>query len=395
MQEKIERVYLDYAAATPARKEVVEAMYPYWQSCFANASAIHAEGLQARRAIENARRQVSKLLGTRPEQTIFTSGGTESNNLAIAGVLEDKRRSGLTYDQMEVVTSPIEHSSVSETLEHYSKKGVRVRMLPVTNLGLIDLAQAGDFFSEDTVLLAISLVNSEIGTIQPVGKVVRQLRKKQSGFGRRAVVHVDASQAPLWLSCRLDSMGADIVALDAGKCYGPKGVGVLVYRHGLSLSPAVWGGGQEFGLRSGTENTPLIVGMETALGIAQREYKERSERVSLVRDHGLKFLEESIPGLELNGCRDRRVANNINFSISGIDGEFAVVVLDRYGFACATGSACASGSNEAGSAVVNAISRDVSRARSAIRVTIGEETVKKDLEEMAKCLAKNIHLLQR
>jgi len=374
---KNKRIYLDHAAATPVRKEVLKAMEPYWQSVFGNAGAIHQEGAAAKRAIEEARTSLARVLHVRPEGVVFTGSGTESNNLAIMGIVKALHAKGMAYADMEVVTTSIEHPSVSSTLSELRCWGVSVVTLPLGEDGLVDVSACAKVFTPKTVLVACAYVNSEIGVIEPVGKIARLAKEAARSFGTHIYMHVDAAQAPLWLSCELDKLGADTLALDAGKCYGPKGVGVLAFAHGVSFLPVTFGGAQEGGLRPGTENTPLIVGASKALITAQGGYKERSEKVAKKRN---TFIEKllALEGVFLNGSRTHRVANNINISIPGIDSEFAVIVLDEKGIACSTKSACG-GAKGDGSSVVRALTGDEARARSTLRFTLGEETTDAEL----------------
>ncbi len=225
-------------------------------------------------------------------------------------------------------------------------------------------------------------MNSEIGTVQHVGKLTRIVRASEKKYDSRIYVHIDAAQAPLWLSCELDKLGVDILTLDAGKCYGPKGVGVLAFRYGVSLKSFMFGGSQEGGLRPGTENTALIVGAVEALCIAQEAYQVRSSEIQQLRDSFIEDL-ESIEGVVLNGSKESRVANNVNISIPGIDSEFAVISLDQQGIACSTKSACGGAKGE-GSSVVKAVTHSDERALSTIRFTLGEETTKDEVKQAGK-----------
>lgn len=387
------RVYADFAAATPLRKEVEDAMRPYWRSSFGNASAIHAEGLAAKRGIEAARSQIAQLLHVRSEGVTFTGSGTESNNLALIGVVEGLHQTGRAYADMEIVAAPIEHPSILETLEHLRARGVRITHLPIGEDGRIDVAAAAAAFSPQTVLLTCAYVNSEIGVIQPLQGLSRAMKAFAEKNGTSILFHTDAAQAPLWLPCALDQLGVDLLSLDAGKCYGPKGIGILARRHGIALAPILFGGPQEGGMRASTENVPLIIGAEVALRIAQERYKERAAKTIQVRDELIRRLCE-IPGAVLNGSASERVANNVNISIEGMDGEYAVVVLDSRGIAASTRSAC-SGAAGSGSTVVRAISGSEDRASSTLRFTLGESTTHSDIARIARELhAHVLHMRQ-
>lgn len=381
---KKKRIYLDYAAATPVRSRVQEVMKPYLSEHFANASAIHREGVLARQAIEDARERIARLLKARPEHVYFTGSGTESNNLAILGTLEARRAAGVAYEDMEIISTRLEHPSVAQALKHAVSLGVRVHYAEVDETGLIDQVSFSSLLSEKTVLCTFAYINSEIGVIQEVGKLVRTVRAFEKKTAARIYVHIDGAQAPLWANCEIDRLMVDMISLDAGKCYGPKGMGLLVLRHGTELSAITHGGPQEGGLRPATENVPGIVGTAEALTLAQEQYEDRVARVQRVRD---TFIAEllKINGVVLNGHQEKRVANNVNISIPGIDSEFAVVVLDEAGVACATKSAC-SGTDGAASSVVMAISNDTVRAQSTLRFTLGEDTTTTEVTKTAKLL---------
>ena len=388
LKPKKKRIYLDYAAATPIRQAVIDLMKPFLRDQFANASAIHQEGVKARLAIDAAREKVARLLKARPEHVYFTGSGTESNNLAILGVIEAKRVAGVAYADMEVLSTRIEHPSVTQTLLYIEGLGVQVRYAAVSEEGLIQAESLQQLLSEKTVLVTFAYVNSEIGTVQEVGKLTRVVRAFEKKHTCRIYVHADAAQAPLWLSCELDRLMVDMLSLDAGKCYGPKGVGVLILRHGVVLSPVLHGGPQEGGLRPATENVAGIVGAAEALRIAQAHFDGRVQKVTHLRNFMIGALLE-IEGVVLNGSQAHRVANNVNISVPGIDSEFAVVVLDEKGIACSTKSAC-SGAAGGGSSVVMEISNDASRATSSIRFSLGEETTHTELKRVVATLQEHV-----
>ncbi len=382
------RIYLDYASATPVRAEVIEAMAPFWNGDFGNAGAIHKEGVRAKQVIVSAREKLARILHVRPQGIVFTGSGTESNNLAIIGVIEARVQAGVAYSDMEVISTSIEHASVLKVLEYLKTRGVHVIYTAVDEDGVINAETFKKNLSGKTVLVTCALVNSEIGTIQPVGKLSRIIRSFEKEEETTILFHVDAAQAPLWLSCALDSLGVDVLSLDAGKCYGPKGIGVLAFRHGVHLVSHLFGGDQEGGLRPGTENTALIVGAVESLCIAQDTHKTRSERVTSLRDRLFAQL-EMIDGVMVNGSRKERVANNVNISIPGIDSEFAVITLDEKGIACATKSACG-GAKGDGSSVVFAITQDKKRAMATIRFTLGEATTALELERTVAILGEHV-----
>jgi cysteine desulfurase len=385
---KKKRIYLDYAAATPTRRVVLKRMLSYFTEHFANAGAIHQEGVAINNAVKEARKEMAQTLRIRPQGIVFTASGTESNNLALFGLVAKKHNSGVAYADIEVVSTHLEHASVTQVLLQLEKLGVQVKYASVDEDGMIDARQFEAYLSPKTVLVTFAYVNSEIGVIQDVGKIARIIRAYAKEMGTKIHIHLDAAQAPLWLPCALDQLGVDSLSLDAGKCYGPKGIGVLASVHSDAYDPYLFGGGQEGGLRPGTLNTPLIIGGVAALVHAQKHHEVQSMKVMKLRDFFIQKLLE-IEGALLNGSLEHRVANNVNVSIKDIDAEFAVISLDAMGVACATKSACG-GAKGDGSAVVRTITGDAARALSTIRFTLGEETTKAQLEETVSLLKKHV-----
>ncbi len=396
-KSKPTRIYLDHAAATPLLPAVVEAIRTVEARHFANPSAIHAEGVAARREIDGARTSLARLLGVREPGIIFTGSGTESNNLAIIGAVYAKHKQGVLFSEMEVVTTVIEHPSVLQTVAFLETLGVVVQRLGVNELGHLRVAELEAVLSPKTVVVTFAYVNSEVGVIQKVGRLARVVRAYEKTNGTRIYVHLDAAQAPLWLPCQLEPLHVDLMSLDAGKCGGPKGVGVVAMRHGVALAPVLFGGPQEGGLRPATENVVGIVGAVAALEEAQLGYKARAAAVSKLRDTFIEQLLE-INGVVLNGDKEDRVANNVNISIPGIDSEFAVICLDAAGIACSTKSAC-SGAGGGGSVVVKAMISDIPpessngqavRATSTIRFTLGPDTTAVELSHTVAVLKVHI-----
>jgi len=386
------RIYLDYASATPVRKEVIHVMKPFFSEVFGNAGSIHQEGVTAGGAISVAREKLARLLHVRTEGIVFTGSGTESNNLALLGVVSSLYAKGVAYADMHVVSTRIEHASILEVLSHFSSLGVTVVYADVLATGLIDTKAFEKLITPQTILVACAYVNSEIGVIQPINKLARIIRASEKKFGTKIVFHVDAAQAPLWLSCSFDAVLCDTMALDAGKCYGPKGVGVLARRHGVELTSPLYGGNQENGLRPGTENTPLIVGAVEAITLAQQGYEQRSVQASKLRDAFIEML-ETIEGVVVNGHKTERVANNINISVDRLDAEYAVISLDEAGVACSTKSACG-GARGDGSSVVRSITGDNARALSTIRFSLGEDTTQRELTQVTKLLREHVDFMR-
>ncbi|HEU4677275.1 MAG TPA: cysteine desulfurase family protein [Candidatus Paceibacterota bacterium] len=379
------RVHLDYASATPVSERVFDAMRPYFRDVWANPSAVYEEGVIARAAIERARTDLARTLHVRPAGITWTSGGTEANNLAIVGTIEARRKDGMAYEEMEVLSMRIEHPSILETLTRLKERGVRVTYLPVDGDGLVSVDDVSRALSKRVVLVTYAYVNSEIGVIQDVKGISRAVRKWNDANEGTILTHVDASQAPLWLPCALDSLGVDMMTLDAGKCYGPKGVGALVRRAHVALEPVLFGGGQESGLRSGTENAALIIGAARAFQDAQSEHEALAKRVATLRDGAFDRILKEFPDAVVNGSKESRVANNVNVSFPGTDVEYAVIWLDAKGIATSTRSACgAAGKN--GSDVVREMTKDEARALSTIRFTFGRESTMSDISRAIHAL---------
>lgn len=387
---KKSRIYLDYAAATPLSKKAFVAMKPFLTENFGNASAIHAEGAIARQAIEEARTRTATSLQVRPEFVTFTSGGTESNNLAIIGTIEHLSSQGRSFVDMEVVTTKIEHPSVMNTVKALEARGVIVKYVGVDAEGFVSLSELQTLLSQKTVLFSVAYANSEIGVIQKIHAIKKSLTAAEKKFNTKIMFHLDAAQAPLWLSCKFDSLQADMLALDVGKCNGPKGVGILVRSRRAMLTPVLFGGGQESNLRPGTENVAGVVGASVALEEAQKDFKTRAEKTMMIRDTAIKHVQAEIPQAILNGpTGGDRLANNINISIPGLDTEFATVVLDKHGFAVSTKSACA-GAGGGESAVVKAISNDSQRSTSTLRISLSPDTTLQNIKDLTKVLKSHI-----
>lgn len=385
-------MYLDYAAATPVAPEVMRVMHAHEKQYVGNASGVHREGVLARRVIEDARELLARVLRVTSREITFTSGGTESNNLAIEGVLRAQIESGRSWSDMEVITTPLEHPSVLALCEALKDRGVTVHYVPVSSEGLIDMEALTDCINKNTVLITFAYANSEIGVVQDVKQITKRIRlHKKEHDTELPYVHLDASQAPMWLPCQVDSLGVDLMTLDSGKCEGPKGAGVLVHRSRVPIHNITYGGSQESGLRAGTESTSRIVGAVRAFARAQESHVSRSERVSKVRDYAIERIEKEIEGATLNGDTQKRIANNINISIEGIDGEYAVVYLDQHGIAASTRSACEGGQGS-GSHVVRALGNG--GEDNTIRLTLTPETTKRDMDRAVRALKAHVSLME-
>ena len=384
------RVYLDNAATTPIDSDVVEAMMPYLTEKFGNASSIHYFGQETRAAVDKARQQVASLINCRPTELVFTSGGTEANNLAIRGLLEAQVKPNIPS---HIITSAIEHPSVSSVCEDLEKRGVRVTYLPVHESGVVRLSDIEAAISDDTVLISLMAANNEIGTLQPVaevGKMVRTLRNE----GRKIWFHVDAVQAAGKIPLDVEEIGCDLMSVSAHKIYAPKGVGALFVRRGTRLHQQNVGGRQERGVRGGTESVPLIVAFGKAAEIAEERLKEDGRRLGELRDVLEDRVFERIDDAFLNGDRETRLPNISNISFSGVEGEGLLINLDMHGIAVSTGSACSSGSLEP-SPVIRALGRNDDLARSAIRFSLGRENSIDDIDRLLEVLPASVANLRR
>ena len=382
------RIYLDYAAATPVREEVQKAMSLCDREVFANASAIHKEGQKAKEVLETARQSLATSLRVRQDDVVFTSGGTESNNLALKGAIEAMRKGGVRTEEIELISLATEHPSVLNTLKELESVGVKVFHAPIDHDGLVILSEFKKLLSPRTRLVSIAYANSEIGVVQDLSGIGRAIKAFEKENGLMVLFHADASQAPLWLPCALDALYVDMMTLDAGKCRGPKGVGVLVARPRAKIASVSFGGSQEKGLRPGTEPVSSIVGASLAVTLAQEEYKKLGGRTQKMRDRWIREL-QNIDSVVLNGSPTNRLPNNINISIPGLDTEFAVVTLDAAGIATSTKSAC-SGAGGGYSHVVFSMTGDLSRASSTIRFTLGPDTTYGELRATTLALKKHI-----
>ena len=370
----MDRIYMDYAATAPVLPEVLNAMLPFFISGFGNPSGIHANGRETRKAVEHARRQTAKVLGAESREIFFTSGGSESNNLAVQGTAFALREKG-----NHIITSQIEHPSVLNTCRWLEKHGFRITYLPVDPDGTVDPESIRETISPDTILVSVMTANNEIGTVQPVARIGEICREKG------VVFHTDAVQAVGMLKTDVREMNADLLSLSAHKFHGPKGTGALYIRTGVRVDPVIHGGSQERGLRAGTENVPGIVGLGKAIETAESEREENAARIRELRDLLISRIAGSIPGARLNGHSERRLPNNCHFSFSGIESEALVLRMDLAGVSVSGGSACTSGSMEP-SHVLQAIGLKDEMLRSGIRMTLGKETTREEIERTAQIL---------
>lgn len=387
------RVYLDNSATTPVDPRVLDAMMPYLTDKFGNASSIHYFGQETRAAVDKARHQVAGMLNARPAEIVFTSGGTESNNLAIRGLIESiiALRSDVSIPP-HIITTQIEHPAVKMACEDLENKGVSVTFLPVGENGVVSIADVENAITNNTVLISIMTANNEIGTLQPVSEIGRYVRDQRRA-GRKIYFHTDAVQAVGKVPIDVEEIGCDLLTLSAHKFHAPKGVGALYVRRGTRLHAQNIGGRQERGFRGGTEPVPLIAGMGTAAEIAGTELADENERLAALRDRFEDNILERIDGSHLNGDRSLRLPNISNISFDGIEGEALLINLDMQGIAVSTGSACSSGSLEP-SPVIRALGADDQRARSAIRFSLGRMNTEEDVDAVLDALPRSIENLR-
>jgi len=382
------RVYLDNSATTPIDKEVFEAMLPFLTEKFGNASSIHFFGQEARAAVDRARHQVAEIVNARPNEIVFTSGGTEANNLAIRGLVEANEKYG-----KHIITSEIEHSAVKEVCADLEKRGYEVTYLPVYDDGIVRLEDIKNAIREDTILISIMTANNEIGTIQPVeeiGKLVRDLRES----GKKIWFHTDAVQAVGKIKVDVEEIGCDLLSISGHKIYAPKGVGALYARRGVRLHKQNIGGHQERERRGGTENVPFIAAFGKACEIAKNKLSENAENLQILRDRFESEVGENISHLVFNGNREKRLPHISNLSFRFIEGEGLLINLDMNGIAVSTGSACSSGSLEP-SPVIRALGRNDELARGAIRFSFGKENSAEDVEYLLEVLPKAVENLRK
>lgn len=390
------RVYADAAAATPlsprARKELMRLLESY-----GNAGALHKEGVRASREFEKARAMVARAISAHPDEIVFTASGTEANNLALQGVLRPRL---LALGELSAVTSAIEHHSVLEPLRALEREGLSLTELPVTPQGMVDPKAVRDAINDTTVIVSVQWVNSEVGAIEPlreIAKEIRRIRKERGEHGLPLYFHTDASQAPLWLPMAVERLGVDLATLDAQKVMGPKGVGALYIRRGVELEPLLLGGMQEGGLRPGTPNVPLVGAFAVALDEAAKYAEERATRAEEVRNVLMERIVQRVPEVILNGPSiegGERVANNLNISIPGLEAEMAVLSLDALGVAASTKSACAVGEDEP-SHVIQALGVPQELSGTAIRITLLPTATLGDADRIAKALYETVRRYRR
>jgi len=360
--------YMDHSATSPVNPEVLQAMLPYFKESFGNASTIYTLGMEARTAMENGRKHVASLIGAKPEEVYFTSGGTESDNIAIKGTASRLKGKG-----NHIITSAIEHPAVEETCKYLEKNGYQVTYLPVGEEGIVKVSDVEEAITPETILITVMHANNEIGTIQPIKEIGALAREKGIYF------HTDAVQSVGKIPVNVGDLNVDMLSISAHKLHGPKGIGALYIRKGVRIDPLFHGGGHERGMRPGTENIPGIVGLGKACQIARDNMETNMEYVSSLRDRLIKGVMGEIEQSYLNGHPTKRLPNNANFRFSSIEGESLVLQLDAKGINASTGSACSSKKLEP-SHVLMAIGLKEVDAHGSLRISLGSENTPEDID---------------
>ena len=370
-------IYLDYSATTPVDPRVLEAMMPYFSASFGNPSSVHRYGQAAEAAVDSARESVAAVLNCRPEEILFTSCGSESDNLAIRGAAYAMReRTGARW----ILAARAEHPAVTKTLLHLEQyEGFQIEWLDVDEQGMVTPGIVSRAICDSTAIVSVMYANNEIGTINPIREIAEVCREKNILF------HTDAVQAAAYLPVDVRALGVDMMSLGAHKFYGPKGVGALYVRKGTPLVSHLTGGGQEFNLRAGTQNVPYIVGFAEALRLTNEERPQRVTHVQPMRDRVIGSVLESIPDARLTGHMDSRLPHHASFAFKGVDGNLLLTLLDAAGFACSSGSACKTGNPEP-SEVMNAIGLSRDWGLGSLRVTLGIQTTPADVDSFLNAL---------
>ena len=387
----MERIYLDSAAATPLNKKALEAMAPYLTDSFGNPSAIYQEGSNAKSAISNARLTTARVLHCHLDEIYFVGGGTESDNLAIQGVVQAYYRKNSKNGKNQrphIITSVIEHPAVLNTVKELEKREtIKATYISVDENGLVNLKELKESLLDTTILISVMYANNEIGTIQPIKDIVKIVREFKGGRSvSHPYVHTDACQAMNYCDTNMEQLGVDLLTFSGAKIYGPKGVGALFARRGVNIESIIYGGGQEGDLRSGTENVSGIVGMAVALEIAEEMKENEVERLISLRDYFIKEILEKIPGAILNGDKIKRLPNNVHIAIPNIDNDVLVIELDARSIACSAQSACKSSKAELNIISILNDARKLSNRSiftgqvGTLRFSLGRQTSKKDID---------------
>ncbi len=383
-----ERIFLDYASSTPLLPEARKSMEEYFRDDFYNPSAIYLEGKKIRDELNNFRTEIARLLHVSAKDIIFTSGGSESDNLALLGVFEAFNHK---LEKPHFIISDIEHSAIMEAAKEIERRGGEVTKIRVNEEGIVSVEEIKNSLKANTVLVSVMLANNEIGTIEPIAKIARIVKEyRKEKETRFPYLHTDASQGANYLSLDLESLGVDMLTLDGGKIYGPRGSGILAVRPGVEIKPIIFGGGQEKGLRGGTENMALISGFSTALLIVQSDRLEESKRLEKIKKYFLEDIKSNFNGVLINTPTDVSLPNIVSISTPNILGELIAIKLNKEGILVSTGSSCGTFKNEGGSVTIKAIGRK-HLSESTLRFSFGRHTTLNDIKHALNILKKIIH----
>jgi len=379
-------IYFDYAATTPVDQRVLESMLPYFSENFGNSSSIHDFGRLAENALDQSRENIADVINCSPNEVLFTSCGSESDNLAIRGVaFSERNRRGANH----ILISPVEHHAISQTARQLADHfNFDLEFIPVDSYGMVNPSDVYKLLRSETAIVSIIHANNEIGTINPISEIGAICQQKGVPF------HTDSVQGAAHLPIDTKSLNVDLLSIGAHKFYGPKGVGVLYRRNGINLLPTQTGGSQEFGLRAGTHNIPYIVGLAKALGYAQSDFDQRNSSLSFYRDHIIGYILEEVPNCSLTGHPTSRLPNHASFVFKGVDGNKLLMLLDIEGFACSSGSACKTG-NPQPSDVLLATGISPEWALGSLRITLGAFTTKDDIDSFIKILPRQIEKVRK
>lgn len=374
----MKRIYMDHSATTPVAPEVLQAMLPYFSDKFGNASSLHSFGQEAKKALEDSREKIAKILGANPEEIVFTSGGTESDNLALKGIAQRNKDKG-----KHIITTSVEHPAILETCGKLEKEGFAVTYLPVTGEGLVDLAALEAAIRPDTILISVMHANNEVGTIQPLEEIGRLAAEKD------IYLHTDAVQSVGKIPTDVNALGVDSLSLSAHKLYGPKGVGALYIRRGTKLENIMQGGGHERGLRSGTENVAGIVGLARAMQMCSESMASEGQRLTELRDRLAGLVLEKVKDAWINGTMKQRLPGSLNFGFSYVEGESLLLFLDSKGIAVSTGSACSSHKLQP-SHVLLSLGLRPEECHGSLRITMGRSNTKEEVDYVAECITEAV-----
>ncbi len=393
------KIYLDCAATTPVDPAVLEAMLPYFIDIYGNAMSVHSFGQEALEAVDKARSQAAGFFGASPSEIIFTSGATESNNLAIKGILKSYySKNESKKKKPHIITTAFEHHCVLDSCKIVAKDGLAdVTYLPIKKDGTIDPKEVEKAIRPETVMISVMYVNNEIGTVQPIekiGKLVRKINSTKEKDDFKIIFHTDATQAINYFDCNTDRLGVDLLSMSGHKIYGPKGVGILYVRKGTPIRKIQDGGDQEYKMRAGTHNVPGIVGLGKAIGLVEKNGKKDAKKIQILRDYLIEKVLKEISNSILNGSKTKRSPNNANFTFKDVEGEGLLLSLDMEGVACSTGSACSSGALSP-SHVLLSIGLKPEQAHGSLRMTLGKHTTKREIDTAVEKLKVVIERLRK